>query len=342
MKFPVNVYLAWCCGAVGACLTGAALAQPPGLPASTNHAAPEMAKAVPVKSWTSPKFKSEVRDNGVIYVAMAVGAVNIYTKSIPNQLIGQITTGLCDPGGLALDANATLYVANQYGCFDYPSPSINVYPAGQTTPSLTIIKGMYDPIFLAVSAQDQTIYASDYGFNILEYAAGQTSLENIVYPRGAFPRGVALDQSNALYASYQLDFNHYGAKPRFRIGKYDAATHNFDDLGIKIEDADAIAFDSSNRLAVADFRTNGKGRISVYQPGSTTPYKVFHGFSDPYAIAFDPDGEVLYVADNGTREIDELSYPDGKKLGAITGFTINVFGVAVSPPTNQLPHHEAK
>ena len=50
--------------------------------------------------------------------------------------IGQITTGLTSPTGMALDANGTLYVSNYYG------GNVAIYPAGSTKPSSTLTSGI--------------------------------------------------------------------------------------------------------------------------------------------------------------------------------------------------------
>src|ERR1700722_13059127 len=53
--------------------------------------------------------------------------------------IGEITTGINGPRGLFLDPAGTLYVAN------IGSGTVTIYPAGATTPSLTLSQGLIQP-----------------------------------------------------------------------------------------------------------------------------------------------------------------------------------------------------
>jgi DNA-binding beta-propeller fold protein YncE len=90
--------------------------------------------------------------------------------------IGKITAGVIAPFGMAVDAQGTLYVVNQHGSGSAPG-TVTVYPAGSTTPSLTIAKGLNNPQGVAVDANGN-VYVTNRGPapGIAVYAAGQTTL----------------------------------------------------------------------------------------------------------------------------------------------------------------------
>ncbi len=89
--------------------------------------------------------------------------------------IGQITSGLTSPTGMALDSKGTLYVSNYYGA------NVAVYPAGATEPSSTLTSGIVIPNGLALDTNGDLYVANkaaDQGSpqsNILVYPAGHTS-----------------------------------------------------------------------------------------------------------------------------------------------------------------------
>ena len=76
------------------------------------------------------------------YVNSVVDIYDLGESGSP--LVGSITHGIDGPGGMALDANDTLYVANNV------ANAVTVYPFGQTPASLTLSKGLNYPIDVTV------------------------------------------------------------------------------------------------------------------------------------------------------------------------------------------------
>ena len=63
-----------------------------------------------------------------------------------------------------------------------------------------------------------------------------------------------------------------------------------------MSEPDALTFDGSGNLYVANFSGNTTGNVTVYAAGSGTPLRtVSQGVSAPDSVAFDSAGK-LYVA----------------------------------------------
>jgi hypothetical protein len=83
--------------------------------------------------------------------------VDVYDLDAPGTpLVETITQGIDGPGGMFVDDGGTLYVANQY------NKTVTEYPPGQTTPSVTLSKGITAAQTVAV-ARDGTVYVANPG-----------------------------------------------------------------------------------------------------------------------------------------------------------------------------------
>jgi len=115
--------------------------------------------------------------------------------------IGQITQGLSEPAGLALDAQGALYAANYRQ--GQAGGSVAIYPAGAQSPSLTLKEGLSVPIDVAVDTNGD-VYVANRGSapSIVVYPAGQTTpSETITSPLIREPNQLTFDTSRNLYFS---------------------------------------------------------------------------------------------------------------------------------------------
>jgi DNA-binding beta-propeller fold protein YncE len=112
------------------------------------------------------------------WMYVASGQTNVVTiyelKRLGPRRIGQITDGLLDASGLALDGQGTLYVANWN--LGNPGGSVTIYPVGATRPSLTLTQGLSIPMDVAVDANGD-VFVLNRGSNpsIVVYPPGQTT-----------------------------------------------------------------------------------------------------------------------------------------------------------------------
>jgi streptogramin lyase len=109
--------------------------------------------------------------------------------------IGSITTGIRGPRGLFLDTAGTLYVANTGG------GSVTLYPAGATTPSLTLSQGLSQPVYAAVDGQGN-VWVTSRGTqpSIVKYPPGQTTpSQTITDSLIQLPEQLAFDSAGNMY-----------------------------------------------------------------------------------------------------------------------------------------------
>jgi hypothetical protein len=124
--------------------------------------------------------------------------VSIYdVGGVTPRKIGEITSGVSKPAGISLDRNGTLYVSSQAG-------NVQIYPAGATSPSLTLSQGLtYANDAVADSAGD--VFVANSGGSapsIVVYPPGQTTpSETIASSVLGRPYGESFDAQGNLYIS---------------------------------------------------------------------------------------------------------------------------------------------
>jgi DNA-binding beta-propeller fold protein YncE len=202
---------------------------------------------------------------------------------------------------VAADSANNLYVASCPSCIEYHSHSgdgsVDVYKAGTTKLVRTITKGIDQPISLAVDTNDDlyvlnpsyphptvTVYAPGSGKPLRKLTQGLSGVAV-----------VALDPSNNVFV---MNGSGYGNQS---IVEYQAASDKLlRTITSGIQSPKAIALDGSGTLYVAnDSGGVGRGMISVYPPGASTPsYQIESGVDYPSALTVD-DKDELYVANVG-------------------------------------------
>jgi sugar lactone lactonase YvrE len=310
------VLLAGCSGSVPA--------NPP-----SDAAQPQASRA----GWLSPAARA--KNAPLLYVSSLTGnAVDIfpeYGKNAPP--IGEITNGINQPAGVAVDRRGNLYVANE------GNSTVTVYPRGSTSPSGTYSTGLQDPFVVAVW-NDGTLYVSCAqsqvaGF-VAEYPPGSMSPSRTISMPNVGPWGIALDASNNLYIVFQ---NHDAFRGLY---KYAPGTGSLGgtNLGITMPQPGyptGIAFDrAGNLVLVVSGAPSSPSAVYVYPPWSKTFSRSITArrMFDPGPIAFDQRGERLFLSDWGYRVVHEYRYSDGKALTpekrGVVASAPN--GVAVDPP----------
>jgi serine/threonine protein kinase, bacterial len=159
--------------------------------------------------------------NGDIYVADTGGGgvVLIFASNASGNVAPTATLtsyAFCNTFGIALDANANIYVANQCGS---PGASVEVFPAGSSgtvAPSQYITGSrtkLLDPSALAVDSS-ANIYVSDVARSyVTAYSAGSNGdVPPVQDIRGKHTKlksswGVAVDGSDSIYVANADDEN---------------------------------------------------------------------------------------------------------------------------------------
>ena len=109
-----------------------------------------------------------------LYVANQLGST--VREYVPNTgaLSGTIHGGVSSPDWITFDSAGKLYVSNATG--NGGAGDVTIYPSGQTTPSLTLKKGISNPTAVAVGPQDD-VYVANAGNNtVTMYDQGSNQL----------------------------------------------------------------------------------------------------------------------------------------------------------------------
>jgi sugar lactone lactonase YvrE len=218
----------------------------------------------------------------LLYVAdLTDQDITVYkaNKKDPPQ-IGDITQGVDGPYNMALSKSGTLYVPNS------DDNTVTEYPAGKSSPSVTITDGISTPVGLTLDSAD-TLYVSNFqGNTITVYPKGSTTpSESITSNQFVNIDGLAVDASDNLYVA---DFS---AVKVFEIPKGSTQPEALDLTGLA--DPLDLAFDSHGNLYVSNPSGND---VDVYPPGQSNPSLVLtDGMSVPYALAIGPN-DTLFVS----------------------------------------------
>ncbi len=195
-----------------------------------------------------------------MYVASGLSnPILIYDLASPfgPRKIGEITDGLTKPGGIAVDSQGTLYAPNYNE--GNPGGTVTIYPAGATSPSLTLSQGLSVPIDVAVDASGN-VYVMNRGTspNIVVFPPGQTTpTETITSSLIQSPNQMVFDSAQNLFFT---DDN--GGVSEIPYGTQQPVSLNLQGL----ERPQGLAFDPlTGNLFVADLDLN---KVLVYAPNN--------------------------------------------------------------------------
>jgi hypothetical protein len=193
--------------------------------------------------------------------------------------IGQITQGISGPGGVAVDAQGAVYVANQ------TSGNVTIYPPGGTTPSLTLSQGLSHASGVAVDTNGD-VYVSNRGGtpDIVVYPPGQSTPSRTI-------------TSNLIQDPAQLVFDSardlYIADPFAGVSEIKFGSQQPVSLGLQgLWHAGGIDPLNGN-LFVGD--CGGGKQINVYAPGNPNPVRTLSGMSRSYFMTIGRVRRVEYV-----------------------------------------------
>lgn len=229
--------------------------------------------------------------------------------------IGEITTGISNPQGDAVDKSGTLYVANQ------GNNTVTEYPAGSSSPSVTLSTDISQPIDVSVDSTGIVYVSEGRADAILEFKPGSTSPNATVTL--THPSDVTNAKNDELYVTYN-------ASSTGRVAKCKPLATTCKDLGISVGLAQGIAIDLHGNLLVGDYYGQV---IDIYKRGATVPFRTITTTEEePAKLALSTTDATLYQADPANFAVELYNYAAGTQESSFTfGSADELEGVALSP-----------
>ena len=254
------------------------------------------------------------------YVAdSAAGVVTVFGRNAVIQ--GQIT-GLTGPGGLFVDSDRNLWVAN----FN-PSSGSDVleFARGGTSPIKTLSDTGGNPIDVTICPSG-TVYVSNLGEGstpgIAVYASGNTEpTGTLTYPGDVVNLYVTCDAAGNVFS---LIFTSSGG----RVVEYPGGSQSgARDLGIALSAPDGIKPDNAGNLLIVD-----SGTVTEYtEAGAPTGNSISTGSDEIVDLAVTRDSRVVGGASSNLRGIS-WTFPAGvQRQIYTTSKPINLSGFAFDP-----------
>jgi len=174
--------------------------------------------------------------------------------------IGEITQGLTNPSGLAVDAKGALYATN----YDNGNAGggVSIYPPGATSPSLTLSQGLSVPLDVAVD-DIGNVWVVNRGSapSIVVYPPGQTTPSQVITSSLIqVPTQIIFDSAQDVYFGDNL----------MGVSEIPAGSSVPVSLNLqKLTATSGIALDPTNGDLFVS--TDGPQKILVYPAGQTQP-----------------------------------------------------------------------
>jgi hypothetical protein len=233
--------------------------------------------------------------------------------------IGSITDGVSSPVDAAVDGQGSLYVANTTG-------TVTIYPAGSTSPSLTISQGLEQPQGVAVDASGN-VYVANRGSDpsIQVYLRGETTpYETITGDLIQVPTQMAFDDRGNLDISdnetvaYELP----------------SGSQQVQSLNLQyVTSGGGLALDLKDGDLFMSGAADSKHSFWGYPPGDTSPKYFFSGgaYADSLAVGSIFGRRFVFVPSSQTNKIGAYDEHKMYRKATLTTDVDYAVGVAYKP-----------
>jgi len=236
--------------------------------------------------------------------------INIYPAQGNNQTpIGQLTSGLTSPQGLAVDKFGRLWAANTNAF------NVVAFKRGATTPFRTLNDPGYYPVSVAVDSNG-TVYAanvqgsSGQAGNVTAWAAGSTNPTKVLsYSGFQIVVGIGIDANDNVYVSY---IPQSGPPALVKFGPHSKTAQPVPIQNATLSD---VTFDSSGNLVMED----GSGSLGVWAPPyNGMPARTLPAFGNEPTLNRRESKVCVAYANFQNPQIECYSYTTGKLVDTIT------------------------
>jgi hypothetical protein len=230
-------------------------------------------------------------------ITATLQSVNLFVSASVSRTITQYappytgtaisTAALQGPFGIAINAEGTLFAADQ--------GSIKEFNAPYTTQSGAVPNGVSAPTELAFDSNDNLFVLMAGNGNVVEYAPPYTGNPTVLITGVSLPSDIALDASNDLY--FTSDGN--GGVTSGIVSEY---APPYSAIAAQLGGffrPHPVAFDASGNTYIADTANDTVTRTAAFP---SSPMTLINDGSSPNAMAFDLSSN-LYVADQTTNAV---------------------------------------
>jgi len=245
-----------------------------------------------------------------MYVTSGRGnAIAIFDlQRIGTPQIGEITNVGPVPNGMALDSQGTLYVANWNG--GQNGGNVEVFPAGATSPSLTLTEDLSIPLTVSVDGQ-ANVYVVNRGSapSIVVFPPGQTT------PSQVITSSLIQDPVQIVFDSAQ---NLYYTDNITGISEIPAGSSQPVSLGLQgLDDPSGLIIDPVNGNFFVSETSNHK--VLVYASGAVQPSYALKSSIGACSLGVGTlkGKEYIYVPDCGAGDVAVFKHDARRPLGVL-------------------------
>jgi C1A family cysteine protease/sugar lactone lactonase YvrE len=241
--------------------------------------------------FTYDAFTGTGTRTGTLTIAgLAVTVTQAGTNYIgPGPVITLASTGLNEPGGVAVDGSGNVYVA------DFANNAIKEWSAATQRVTTLVSSALSGPNGVAVDGSGNVYIADTYNNAMKEWSGSTQRVTTLVSSGLSYPTGVAVDGSGNVYIA---DFANNAIKER------SAATQQVTTLvSSGLETPAGVAVDGSGNVYIAD---DADYAIKEWRPATQQMTTLASsGLKNPSGVSVDGAGNV-YMTDLGNNAIKEI------------------------------------